>query len=446
MRWRDLDAVRRERLLTRGSDIFAPDLHERIRPVVEDVRVHGDEALERALRQFDRCEVAAHELFVSDEEFAAARAAVPAPLIGALREAIGRVRRFNERLLEGATWSLEMEPGLVVGEQATAIASAGLFVPSGKGSYPSSLVQIATPAIVAGVREIVIAVPPVPGSAGAVDPAVLVAADELGIHRVLRTNGPAGIAALAFGTETVPQVVKVLGPGSPPVQAAQIEVQRYGATTVMLLGPTESLIIADRSADPALVAADLLSEAEHGADSASVLVTPDEELLADVQRALSILLGRLPAPRQDYARSALGCIGGAVLVDDLVEATHVANLYAPEHLQLATRTADDDLRRVENAGEVLLGQDTPFAAANYTIGVPAALPTGRFARVSSGVTARTFTKATSVARLERRALERMADAIVTLADYEGFPAHAAAIKARVGSGRPQSPQSKEDLS
>ena len=203
---------------------------------------------------------------MSEEEFTAARETVSSELLTAIRDGIDHVRRFNEQLVARGDWSFESEPGLTVGEKVTPIASAGLFVPSGKASYPSVLVQLGTPAVVAGVPDIAVVVPPVPGSAGEVDPAVLVVAEELGIYET--SSGPTArpaIAALAFGTETIPKVRKVVGPGSPAVTCAQVEVQRYGTVTTMLLGPSESLVIADDSADPRLLAADLLNEAEHGA-------------------------------------------------------------------------------------------------------------------------------------------------------------------------------------
>jgi histidinol dehydrogenase len=354
-------------------------------------------------------------------------------VVSAVRGAIANIRAFNEVVVRDGDWRLELGPGLLVGEKATPIASAGLFVPSGKGSFPSVLTQLGTPAVVAGVPEIAVVVPPMPGGDGAVDPAVLCVARELGLGNVYRANGPAGIAALAFGTETIPKVRKVVGPGSPPVQAAQIECQRFGCHTQMLLGPSESLIIADDSADVRLLAADLLNEAEHGPDSSSLLVTDSEELLSAVSGLLRDRLRVLPEPRRSYARSALGRNGGCVLTVDLDEAVEFANEYAPEHMQLAVREEDQEalLGRLQHAGEILLGQHTPISAANYTIGVPAALPTGGFARVTSGVTAETFLKRTSIARVHPAALRAMAPAALALAAHEGFPAHAAAIRARL---------------
>lgn len=432
--WSELDAVTREQLLGRGvTAIFDPELRESIELIVEDVRENGDAAVIGALAKFDGCAIAAGGLQVTDGEFADARESVPAVVQEAIAEGITNVRAFNETLTREREWRVEIQPGLTVGEKSTAIASAGLFVPSGKGSFPSVLVQIATPAVVAGVPEIAVVVPPIPGGAGEVDPSVLCAADQLGIKKIFRANGPAGVAALAFGTESIPKVRKVLGPGSPPVQAAQIACQQYGCHTQMLLGPSESLILADDSADPRLLAADLLNEAEHGPDSASVLVTDSEALVEATQIEIARQIAALPEPRRAYAHAALGANGGAIIVADLTEAALVTNWYAPEHMQIVARDEEAVLAMIDHAGEVLLGQQTPVALANYVIGVPAALPTGAFARVTGGVTAETFLKKVSIAKADAAALERLSPGALALADHEGFPAHAAALRAR-GSG------------
>jgi histidinol dehydrogenase len=430
--WGKLSAAEREHALSRGLDkIFDPGLRTSITALVEDVRQRGDAALVDALAKFDGCEVPAGRLRVSDAEFEQAQATVQPGLLDAIRDGIDHVRRFNEQITSRGDWSFSSEPGLTVGEKVTPIASAGLFVPSGKGSYPSVLVQLGTPAVVADVPEIAVVVPPVPGSPGDVDQAVLVVAAELGIREVFRCNGPAGVAALAFGTESVPRVRKIVGPGSPAVACAQVEVQRYGTVTNMLLGPSESLIIADDSADPRLLAADLLNEAEHGPDSSSVLVTDSEPLLAQAQRHVAEQLSALPEPRQGYAATSLGVNGGAILVRDMTEAAEVADAYAPEHMQIAVRDEDSLLARLHNAGEILVGQYTTISAANFIIGCPASLPTSGFARVSSGITADAFRKRTAVARADQRALTRMSESIIAFTGHEGFPAHEAAVRIRV---------------
>jgi histidinol dehydrogenase len=431
-RWADLDASGRSALLTRGlGDVFDPTLTAAIGELVADVRTRGDAAVCDALARFDGCTVAPGDLRIREEEFARARSEVPAVVQQAIRNAIDHSRRFNQEVLRHGDWRRELDPGLEVGEKRTAIASAGLFVPSGKGSFPSVLVQIGTPAVVAGVPEIAVVVPPLPGGDGAVDPAVLVVADELGVRDVFRANGPAGVAALAFGTETIPACRKVLGPGSPPVAAAQLEIQRHGVVGMQILAASESLILADATADPGLLAADLLNEAEHGPDSASVLVTWQEEVVARVQPELERRLARLPEPRRSYAVSALGTVGGAILVRDRAEAIAVANLYAPEHMQIVTADDEAILAEMVHAGEILLGPHTPFSAANYLIGIPATLPTSGYARVTSGVTALAFTKTISIARASKEALDALAPDILALADHEDFPAHAAVIRERL---------------
>lgn len=431
-RWATMDASARVALFARGlDDIFDPALRQAIGELIEDVRIRGDAAVCEALARFDHITLEPDQLRVSADEIAAAT--VPADLDAALDDAIAHVRAFNlEQLSRLGEWSFESEPGLTVGEKLSPVASVGLFVPSGKASYPSVAYQLATPAKVAGVERIVLVVPPVPGGRGGVDPAVLVVCRKLGIADVFRVNGPAGVAALGFGTESIPAVRMVVGPGSPAVTIAQVEMQRHGVTTMMLLGPTESVVIADGSADAARLAADLLIEAEHGTDSSVVLLTPDAALAAAVEVELVRQVAELPDARAAAAGAALGPNGGCVVTADLDEAVAIANRYAPEHLQVAV-TADCESAVVDglvNAGEILIGQHTPFSAGNFVIGCPASLPTSGFAHVSSGITSATFMKRTAVARADAMALARMGPSVIALADHEGFPAHAAAIRRR----------------
>jgi histidinol dehydrogenase len=424
----ELAGEARATLMARSTAaVFDPTLNDGVREIVADVRENGDAAVLRALERHDGVVCPPERLRVAPEEIAAAASSIPDELASAVRTGIANIRRYNEQILQSASWSAELEPGVVLGEQARPIASAGLFVPSGKGSFPSVLMHLGTPALVAGVAELAVVVPPKPGSLE-LDPAVLFVARELGLTNVFRANGPAGIAALAFGTETIPRVGRVVGPGSPAVVAAQVQVQLAGCSTVLLFGPSESVIVADEGADPRLVAADLLTEAEHGPDSACLLVTPSESLVDTVATEVEDALEELPEPRRSWAKEALAR-GGAVLVADLEEAVAFANEYAPEHLQLAVRDPAAVAPSVDHAGEILLGQ-LPFAAANYLVGVPNTLPTGGFARVSSGVTARTFLKTSSTASVTRPVLERLAESSAMLAEHEGFPAHSRALHLR----------------
>ena len=430
--WNDMNVSARDALMRRGiDDIFDPDLRRSIGELIEDVRDRGDAAVCDALGRFDGIEVSPDGLRVSADEFE--RASVSAEVDAALDDAIAHLRTFNEAQMEQAQdWSFESEPGLIVGEKISPITSAGLFTPSGKASYPSVAYQLAVPAVVAGVPSVSLVVPPIPGGSGEVDPAVLVVCRKLGIADVFRVNGPAGIAALGFGTDTIPKVRKIVGPGSPAVTIAQVEMQRHGVATMMLLGPTESLVIADDSADPVLLAADLLIEAEHGTDSTVVLLTDSAELADAVDAELERQLAGLADVRATAARASLGPNGGCVLVDSLVVAVGIANEFAPEHLQVAVADAvvDEVVDALVNAGEILIGQHTPFSAANFVIGCPASLPTSGFAHVSSGITADTFLKRTAIARADAAALARMAPSVLALADHEGFPAHGDALRLR----------------
>ena len=430
--WNEMSVAARDTLMRRGmDDIFDPELRRSISTLIDDVRERGDAAVCDALARFDRIDVTPDGLRVTADELE--RAAVAPDVDAAIDDAIAHLRAFNEAQMERAhDWSIESEPGLTVGEKITPITSAGLFTPSGKASYPSVAYQLAVPAVVAGVASLALVVPPVPGGSGEVDPAVLVVCRKLGIDDVFRVNGPAGIAALGFGTDTIPKVRKIVGPGSPAVTIAQVEMQRHGVATMMLLGPTESLVIADDSADPMLLAADLLIEAEHGTDSTVVLLTTSTSLADAVDTALHIQLANLPEVRATAARASLGPNGGCVLVDSLDVAVRVSNEFAPEHLQVVVTDAELDavVDGLVNAGEILVGQHTPFSAANFIIGCPASLPTSGFAHVSSGITADTFLKRTAIARADATALARMTPSVVALADHEGFPAHGDALRLR----------------
>ncbi len=433
-RWSSLDRAERERLLARSTAaIFDPALMASIEAIFRDVAERGDAAVLEATARFDGIQFAsAGEQRLPRADLVAAHAAIDPGLLAGIREAIANSRRFNEAQVAqtGRSWADEVRPGFVVGEQFAPIPSVGLFVPTGKASYPSVLCQIGTPAVVAGVDRIVVLVPPVPGGDGSVDPATLAVAHELGIDEVYRANGPAGIAALTFGTATIPRVRKIVGPGSPAVTAAQVLAQRYGVATQMLCGPSESLIIADETADPWRLAIDLLNEAEHGVDSAATLVTTSPVVVDAVELALAEQLPQLSAVRADSARAVLSDLGGAILVDTLAEAVALANEYAAEHVQLATADPEATLAGLRYAGEALLGQDTPIGASSYTLGIPATLPTGGYAQLNGGVTARTFMTSTSTARLSPEALAELAEPTLALADHECFPAHAAAFRLR----------------
>jgi len=349
--WSQLSTDARAELLARGKAPLgiSAELRAQVGMLIDDVQARGDRALLAALERFDSCAITADELRVNSADIGRACDNLAPGLKEAIAEGIMRIRRFNEKLTAEREWSFISEPGLRLGEKLTPIESVGLFIPGGKAVYPSVLMQLGTAAVVAGVEKIAVAIPPIPGTGGAMDSAVLFVAKELGIDEIYRVNGPAGVAALGFGTETLPHVRMVIGPGSPAVICAQLEMQRFGCATVMLMGPSESMILADSGADSRLIAADLLNEAEHGPDSASILLTDSETLLEAVQVEATRQIDRLPEPRRAYAMASLGKNGGAILVGDMQQGVDVVNEYAA-----SSRHFTDDVHHFRLTG--------PFAA------------------------------------------------------------------------------------
>ena len=370
--------------------------------------------------------------FGSPRRSSGARALLPAQLLAALQTSIENHRRYNEALLPPSLQLFDIGDGVVGGRKVSPIRRVALFVPSGKGSYPSTFITIAVPAVVAGVPEIEVIVPPRPD--GTVDPALLTAADMLGIRRVFRANGVAGIAAAAIGTEALAKVMKIVGPGGPMIMATQCYAQLQGVDVALFFGPSECMVIADDSADPALVAADLLNEAEHGPDSSAILLTDSPALAEAVQGEVDRQLPEVPEWRREFATSAIERFGGAIVTEDLDQAVTLANDWANEHIQVATRDPWTIAHQLVHASEILVGQSTTFSAISYAIGVPACLPTGQFARLHSPVTVDTYLRSSAVAATADHGLQSLAPAITALAAHENFPAHARSIELRREKG------------
>lgn len=429
--WSRASAAQRRRVLSRngGADRLSGDaaLGDNIRSLIEDVRRRGDRALVDALTRFDK--VADPVLRVPASAFAKAEATIGDELSDAIDLAIERIGAFNAAIVERASWHTTAA-GVTLGEIARPIESVGLFVPSGKGSFPSVLVQIGVPAVTAGIRDIQVVVPPAPGGSGEVDPATLVVASRLGIEDVYCLNGPSGIGALAYGTESIRAVCKIVGPGSPPVALAQQLVQSAGVNIVGGLGPTDSLIVADETADIRHLAADVINEAEHGADSSAVLVSTSQQLLTEAEPEIERQLEELPEPRRSYARASIFDNGGLVLADSLSTAMEIASNYAAEHIQLATADPRALLEGLRFAGTALLGQHTTFAGSNFVIGTPATLPTTGFAKHNSGVTAHTYLNLISTAEVDEPTFWELAGAVKAFAEYEGFPGHSRSVTVR----------------
>ncbi len=424
--WASLAKEEKARLLAR-SEIDIAKATEAAAKIIDAVKAEGDRALLAYTKQFDGADLTPATLRVSGKEMDAAGRAVSKPVAEAIRRSVENVRACHEDQLPGPLSLREVSPGVFAGERATPIPSVALYAPRGKGSFPSSTYMMTVPASVAGVPRIVVATPP--DRAGAADPATLFAASLCGVTEIYKMGGVQAMAALAYGTETVPAVSKIVGPGSQYVTAAKRLL--YGIVDIGLpAGPSESLVIGDDTTDPRRAALDLLIEAEHGPDSQVLLVTPSEKLARAVSEELSRLAAELPEPRRSFVETVFTGYGGITTVADLREAAAVANEVAPEHLQIATAEPFALLGLITNAAEILVGQNVPFSLANYSIGVNAVLPTGGKARTWSPLSTRDFMKWSSVAYATRDGYSGLKDCAVTLADYEGFPAHAKALRER----------------
>lgn len=395
--------------------------------VISDVKVNGDSAVVKYARQFDAPNFTATQLRVTPEQFALARSQVPPDVIEAIKLAYHNIRTFHEHQMPEPMWFTEVRPGIMAGERITAIPSVGLYVPRGKGAFPSVMLMLCVPARVAGVEKVIVATPPAPD--GAPDPASLVAAEVCGIDEVYAVGGMQAVAALAYGTETIPRVAKVTGPGSSYVSAAKRLL--YGTFDVGLpAGPSESIILTDDSVDPRLAALDLLVEAEHGPDSSALLVTHSRRVAEQVLKLLPEYIALLPARRKEFVSTVLSNYGGILLTRTLQESVDFVNQYAPEHLELLTAEPFITMNMIRNAGEILLGHKTPIPTANYALGLNAILPTGGFAKTYSSVSVWDFLKRSGVGYMSREGYDSLEKEVSLLADYEGFPAHAMAIRLR----------------
>lgn len=415
------------RMLMRRAETDIRSLLPMVQEVVDQVRTGGDEALASFARRWDCADFDVSLLRASHEDFAAARQSVSDEVVAAIESAHDNIRQFHRKQMPEDMWFCELQPGVMAGERVTPVASAGLYVPRGKGAFPSVMLMLATPARVAGVPRVVVVTPPAPD--GRADPGTLVAAQICGIDEVYVVGGSQAIAALAFGTETVPRVDKVVGPGNQYVSAAKRLL--YGDLDVGLpAGPSEAVILCDEGADPRLAALDLLVEAEHGPDSAALLVTHSRKVADGVREILPGLIDELPAWRRRFVEKVLSGYGGILLTPGLEDSIAFVNDYAPEHLELLTDEPFVTLNRIQNAGEILLGPLTPIPLANYCLGLNAILPTGGFARSFSSVSVHDFLKRSGVGYLSREGYEGLQGVAATLADYEDFPAHALALRRR----------------
>jgi len=401
--------------LTARSVALDADLMRLVTSIIDDVRMRGDQALIEYTARFDRIDL--KELRVSEEELHESASRIDERVLAALREAIRNVRAFHQRQLE-ESWTIAPTPGVQLGQRITPLERVGLYVPGGTAAYPSSVVMNVVPAQVAGVERIVVTTPPRTLSQ---NPAVAAALVELGITEVYGIGGAQAIAALAFGTETVPRVDKITGPGNRYVAAAKKLV--FGVAGIdAIAGPTEVVIIADESARADFIAADLLAQAEHGEDASAILITNSERLANDVAREVEQQMESLP--RREIVEQSLSEYGAIILVETLEEACQIVNELAPEHVEIMTRDEEAVAAQIRHAGAIFLGAYTPEALGDYIAGPNHVLPTGRTARFSSALGVYDFVKRTSLLRYSEEALRSVAESVAVLAECEGLAGHA----------------------
>ncbi len=424
LQWSQLDENAQAQALQRPVQAVAARTRESVAALIAAVRADGDAALREISLRFDG--IAPDSFKVSEDEFAAAERAVPAELRQAMIDAADRIRTFHKAGMSQG-YAVETAPGVRCERMVRPIGRVGLYVPAGSAPLPSTALMLGVPAQLAGCREVVLCTPP--RKDGSADPAVLVAARLTGVDRVFKLGGAQAIAAMAYGTDSVPACDKLFGPGNSYVTEAKQQVAQDGAAAIdMPAGPSEVLVIADAGANPAFVAADLLSQAEHGPDSQVLLLTDDVAMLEQVEAQVEQQLAQLS--RADIAVQALQA-SRLVLVDSLVEAFQISNRYAPEHLILALREPREWLPQVEAAGSVFLGDYTPEALGDYCSGTNHVLPTAGAARAYSGVSVASFQNMISVQQASAQGIAGIGTCARVLARAEGLDAHENAVTLRM---------------
>ena len=418
------DAERAE-LLKRTEDDLTPFMQQ-VAPVIDAVRDEGDEALRRFARQFDGADLSDTSICASPADFDAAFNMLAPELIDALSYAADNIRRYHECQLPEPDWRMEIRPGVEVGERSFPLERVALYSPRGKGSFPSVTLMTAIPAVVAGVEQPVILTPPM--ADGRIDPATLVAARLAGVEMVCKAGGAQAVAAAAFGTESIPQCQKIEGPGSPYFVAAK-KLLSDEISSRLPAGPSETIIFADDSINPELAALDILIETEHGADSSGFLVTSSSAFATAVQQALPRYLEMMSDERAAYATQVLTSKrGGIILVDTDAEGFDFINAYAPEHCQILAADPEQYLPFIRNASEIMLGEYAAGSLANYMMGPNCVLPTSGAATMHSPLGVHDFMRTASIGKVNATGFAEMAPKTEIFASYEGFDAHANAVK------------------
>ena len=403
-----------------GEDLTAAQIVDRI---VGEVRRDGDAAVIKYTKLIDRTEFTPEEFLVTEAEYEAAYEESDPEVVASLKKAAENVRQYHQEQKPNS-WMTYRDHGSILGQSVIPLDRVGIYVPGGTAAYPSSVIMNAMPAVVAGVREIIMMVPP---KNGKINPYVLVAAKEAGVSKIFKIGGAQAIAAMAFGTETIPRVDKITGPGNIFVTLAKKAV--YGHCDIdMLAGPSEILIVADKTADPAYTAADMLSQAEHDMLASSIVITDSAELAGKVAEEAEKQLKKLP--REEITRASLDRNGLIIVTEDIMQAVELANVSAPEHMEILTEQPFQLLPYVRHAGAVFLGAYSPEPLGDYFAGPNHVLPTGGTARYYSVLNVETFMKRTSIISYTQAQLDAVSDDVIRLAEAEGLQAHANAVRLR----------------
>jgi histidinol dehydrogenase len=418
-----LSDERRAEILSR-SMIDVSDVYSEMRAVVEDIGHRGDMVSVEHYRKL-KSDITAADITATEAEVRAAYNQVPNEVVAGLKLAAGNIEKFHRAQRERDMWSIEISPGVIAGRMFTAVEAAGCYVPGGTAAYPSSVLMNVIPAKVAGVELVIACTPPKAGMVA--NPATLVAADIAGADAVYKIGGPWAIGSMAYGTETVPPVDKIVGPGNKYVTAAKLAV--FGKVDIDCpAGPSEVLILADDSPEARLVAVDLLAQAEHDPDSAAVLVTTSATLAAAVLEELDRILNEVE--RRDAIEKALRDNSALLVADTMEDAISFTNEYAAEHLQVLTADPMADLPRIRHAGSIFLGQYSPVPCGDYASGTNHVLPTGQCARMFSGLSVDDFVKRPTFQYLTKYGLATLRKTVTDLARAEGLPMHARAVEER----------------
>jgi histidinol dehydrogenase len=419
----DLDPEKRKAVMERSMEDIS-SIYEDVRKIVEDVKKRGDAVALEHYRKH-KGSISKADLEVTKEEIDEAYKQIKPEVVDALKTAARNITRFHRAQIEREMWSIEVRDGILAGRITRPMDIVGCYIPGGTAAYPSSVLMTVLPAKVAGVGRIVAVTPPNKGMVA--NPATLVSADIAGCDRIFKVGGPWGVSGLAFGTETMPRVDKIVGPGNKYVTAAKMLV--YGQVDIdSPAGPSEALILSDETGEPELIAVDFLSQVEHDPDSAAVLVTTSEKIAEDVCDIINSEFDTLP--RKEIFESSLSKHSYVLTARDMDQAIEFTNEYAAEHLQILTQDPFITLNKIRHAGSIFLGPYAPVPVGDYASGTNHVLPTGQCARMFSGLSVDDFIKKPTFQYLSRKGLEDLKDVVVTLAEEEGLPMHARAIRAR----------------